>query len=435
MNKLKWVEEPVPVAFMAMEPVPMSQKEVFMKRIGLLSQILIAFVLAIIVGAIVGPKIEVVKPFGDLFLRMIKFIIVPLVLASLVVGVAGTGDIKKIGRMGGITLVYYLLTTAIAVTIGLILANIFSPGKGVNIDASVEKVEPTEAPSIIDTLLNIVPTNPIASLVNGDMLQIIFFAIFLGAAITILGDKAKTVYNFFNEFAEIMYKITAIVMKLAPIGVFGLIAPTVGEYGLSVLLPLMKVILVVYFGCILHAVLVYSTSVKLFANMNPLKFFTGIAPASLVAFSTSSSSGTLPITIKNTEENLGVSRKVSSFVLPLGATINMDGTALYQGICVLFIAQFFGYDLSLVQQLTIVLTATLASIGTAGVPSAGLIMLTMVVTSVGLPVEGIALIAGIDRILDMIRTSLNITGDASAAVVVNAIEENRELKISNDVSV
>ncbi|WP_340499770.1 dicarboxylate/amino acid:cation symporter [Caldifermentibacillus hisashii] len=173
-----------------------------MKRIGLLSQILIAFVLAIIVGAIVGPKIEVVKPFGDLFLRMIKFIIVPLVLASLVVGVAGTGDIKKIGRMGGITLVYYLLTTAIAVTIGLILANIFSPGKGVNIDASVEKVEPTEAPSIIDTLLNIVPTNPIASLVNGDMLQIIFFAIFLGAAITILGDKAKTVYNFFNGFPK-----------------------------------------------------------------------------------------------------------------------------------------------------------------------------------------------------------------------------------------
>ncbi|MGN7299853.1 dicarboxylate/amino acid:cation symporter [Ferdinandcohnia sp. SAFN-114] len=406
-----------------------------MRKIGLLSQILIAFVIAIIVGAIVGPSIEVIRPLGDLFLRMIKFIIVPLVLASLVVGVAGTGDIKKIGRMGGITFFYYILTTAFAVTIGLILANIFSPGKGLNIDSTVDKVEPSEAPGVIDTLLNIIPTNPIASLVNGDMLQIIFFAIFLGLAITILGDKAKTVYNFFDELAEIMYKITGIVMKLAPIGVFGLIAPTVGEYGVSVLLPLLKVIVVVYLGCILHAVITYSTSVKLFANMNPLKFFKGIAPASLVAFSTTSSSGTLPITIKNSEENLGVSRKVSSFVLPLGATINMDGTALYQGVCVLFIAQFFGYDLSFAQQLTIVLTATLASIGTAGVPGAGLIMLTMVVTSVGLPVEGIALIAGIDRILDMIRTSINVTGDASAAVVVNAIEEKRDIKISNQVSV
>ncbi|WP_053363269.1 dicarboxylate/amino acid:cation symporter [Bacillus sp. FJAT-27251] len=406
-----------------------------MKKIGLLTQILIAFVLAIIVGAIVGPSIEVVKPLGDLFLRMIKFIIVPLVLASLVVGVAGTGDIKKIGRMGGITFFYYILTTAFAVTIGLILANLFSPGKGLDIKASLDKADPSEAPGIVDTLLNIIPTNPIASLVEGNMLQIIFFAIFLGLAITMLGDKAKTVYNFFNELAEIMYKITGIVMKLAPIGVFGLIAPTVGEYGVSVLLPLLKVILIVYLGCILHAVLTYSTSVKIFANMNPIKFFKGIAPASLVAFSTTSSSGTLPITIKSTEENLGVSRKVSSFVLPLGATINMDGTALYQGVCVLFIAQFFGYDLSFAQQLTIILTATLASIGTAGVPGAGLIMLTMVVTSVGLPVEGIALIAGIDRILDMIRTSVNVTGDASAAVVVNAIEEKRDIKLSNELSV
>ncbi|MGJ9458053.1 dicarboxylate/amino acid:cation symporter [Oceanobacillus sp. CF4.6] len=405
-----------------------------MKKISLLTQILIAFILAIVVGAIVGPSIEVVKPLGDLFLRMIQFIIVPLVLASLVVGVAGTGDIKKIGRMGGVTFFYYLITTAFAVTIGLSLANIFKPGVGLNITQSTNKVETTEAPGIVDTLLNIVPTNPIVSMVEANMLQIIFFAIFLGLAITMLGDKAKTVYNFFDELAEIMYKITAIVIKLAPIGVFGLIAPIVGEYGASILLPLLKVILIVYAGCILHAVLTYSLFVKYFANMNPWKFLKGIAPASLVAFSTTSSSGTLPITIKSTEENLGVSRKVSSFVLPLGATINMDGTALYQGICVIFIAQFFGYDLTIAQQLMIVLTATLASIGTAGVPGAGLIMLTMVVTSVGLPVEGIALIAGIDRILDMVRTSVNVTGDASAAVVVNALEKKREGKLSNKAS-
>ena len=405
-----------------------------MKKMNLLTQILVAFVLAIIVGVLVGPSVEIVKPLGDLFLRLIKFIIVPLVLASLVVGVAGTGDIKRIGRMGGITFVYYMFTTALAVTIGLILGNLFAPGKGLDIPTATEKVEAAESPSIVDTLLNIVPTNPIQALVEGNMLQIIFFAIFLGLAITMLGDRAKTLYNFFDELAEVMYKITAIVMKFAPIGVFGLIAPVVGKYGLSVLLPLLKVILVVYIGCILHALLTYGISVKAFANMSPLKFFKGIAPASLVSFSTSSSAGTLPITIKSAEENLGVSRKVSSFVLPLGATINMDGTALYQGVCALFVAQFFGIDLSFTQQLTIVLTATLASIGTAGVPGAGLIMLTMVITSVGLPLEGIALIAGIDRILDMIRTSVNVTGDASAAVVVNAIEEKRDVKLSQGVS-
>nr|WP_106781041.1 dicarboxylate/amino acid:cation symporter [Lysinibacillus timonensis] len=406
-----------------------------MKKIGLLSQILIAFVIAIILGVIVGPGIEVVKPLGDLFLRLIKFIIVPLVLASLVVGVAGTGDLKGIGRMGGITFIYYMLTTAVAVTIGIILANIFSPGSGLNLSLSGEKAEPTATPGIVDTFLNIIPTNPLASLVEGNMLQIIFFAIFLGIAITMIGDKAKPVYNFFDGLAEIMYKITNMVMKVAPIGVFGLIAPTVGQYGVSVLLPLIKLILVVYAGCIIHALLVYSFSVKTIAKMNPLTFFKGIAPASLVAFSTSSSSGTLPITIKNTEDNLGVSKKVSSFVLPLGATINMDGTALYQGVCALFIAQFMGVDLSITQQILIVLTATLASIGTAGVPGAGLIMLTMVTTAVGLPLEAVALVAGIDRILDMMRTSLNVTGDASAAVVVNALEEKRELKASNNVSV
>jgi Na+/H+-dicarboxylate symporter len=401
-----------------------------MKRMGLLTQIFIAFILAIVVGVIVGPSIEVVKPLGDLFLRLIQFIIVPLVLASLVVGVAGTGDLKQIGRMGGVTFFYYLLTTAIAIFIGLMLANIFRPGVGVDITQPTGEVEATEAPGVIDTLLNIVPVNPIASMVEGNMLQIIFFAIFLGIAIAMLGSKAQTVYNFFDGLAEMMYKITGMVMKVAPIGVFGLVAPTVGEYGASVLLPLLKVILIVFAGCIIHALLVYSSSVKYFANMNPLKFFKGIAPASLVAFSTTSSSGTLPVTIKSTEENLGVPRKVSSFVLPLGSTINMDGTALYQGVAVIFIAQFFGYDLSFAEQLMIILTATLASIGTAGVPGAGLIMTTMVVTAVGLPLEGIALIAGIDRILDMARTSVNVTGDASAAVVVNALEEKREEKIT-----
>src|SRR5690606_17422700 len=260
-----------------------------MNKIGLLTQIFIAFIIAIIAGVIVGPSIEVVRPLGDLFLNLIKFIIVPLVLSSLVVGVSGTGDIKKIGRMGGITIFYYLATTAIAITIGLGLANIFGPGKGLDIPAATDTAEPAEAPGVVDTLLNIIPTNPLASLVEGNMLQIIFFAIFLGLGITMVGERAKPVYNFFDGLAEIMYKITGIVMKVAPIGVFGLIAPTVGQYGASVLLPLIKVILVVYLGCILHAAVTYGISVKLFAKMNPIKFFKGIAPASLVAFSTTSS--------------------------------------------------------------------------------------------------------------------------------------------------
>ncbi|CAM5784332.1 MULTISPECIES: dicarboxylate/amino acid:cation symporter [Brevibacillus] len=396
---------------------------------NLITQIMVAFAIAIIVGIIAGTSAETVKPLGDLFLRLIKFIIVPLVLASLVTGVSSTGDVRKLGRMGGKTIAYYLVTTALAVILGLIIASLMSPGAGLELKPEEAKVEAKETPGIIDTLLAIIPTNPFAALVQGDMLPIIFFAIFLGIGISLAGEKARTVQLFFEQFAEVMYKITGIVMRFAPIGVFGLVAPIVGKYGLSVLLPLSKVILGVAIGCLLHAAIVYSLSVKLFAGMKPLQFFKGIAPAGMIAFSTSSSSGTLPITIQNVESNLGVSKRVSSFVLPLGATINMDGTALYQGVCALFVAQFYGIDLSFAQLLTIVLTATLASIGTAGVPGAGLIMLTMVLTSVGLPLEGMALIAGVDRILDMFRTSVNVIGDASAAVVVASSEGELEQSV------
>ncbi|WP_340701484.1 dicarboxylate/amino acid:cation symporter [Brevibacillus borstelensis] len=396
---------------------------------NLITQIMVAFAIAIIVGIIAGTSAETVKPLGDLFLRLIKFIIVPLVLASLVTGVSSTGDVRKLGRMGGKTIAYYLVTTALAVILGLIIASLMSPGAGLELKPEEAKVEAKETPGIIDTLLAIIPTNPFAALVQGDMLPIIFFAIFLGIGISLAGEKARTVQLFFEQFAEVMYKITGIVMRFAPIGVFGLVAPIVGKYGLSVLLPLSKVILGVAIGCLLHAAIVYSLSVKLFAGMKPLQFFKGIAPAGMIAFSTSSSSGTLPITIQNVESNLGVSKRVSSFVLPLGATINMDGTALYQGVCALFVAQFYGIDLSFAQLLTIVLTATLASIGTAGVPGAGLIMLTMVLTSVGLPLEGMVLIAGVDRILDMFRTSVNVIGDASAAVVVASSEGELEQSV------
>uniref|UniRef100_UPI00403F83D2 dicarboxylate/amino acid:cation symporter n=1 Tax=Sporosarcina sp. FSL W8-0480 TaxID=2954701 RepID=UPI00403F83D2 len=398
-------------------------------KFNLVTQIFIAFVLAIILGSVFGSSINFLKPFGDLFLRLIKFIIAPLILSTLVVGVASTSNPKALGRIGFKTVSYYLVTTAIAIVIGLAVAFIISPGKGVDVSSEglvAPEAATNEPQSAITTLLNIVPENPFTALSSGNVLQIIFFALFIGLAITLVGEKARPVYAFFEGFAEIMYKVTGIVMKVAPIGILGLLAPVIGQYGLSVLLPLVKVILAVYIACILHAVFVYSTAVKTFSNMNPKAFFKGISPAALVAFSTCSSSGTLPVTIKNTNENLGVPNKISSFVLPLGATVNMDGTAIYQGVAVIFIAQFYSLELSFMQLLTVVLITILASIGTAGVPGAGMVMLAMVLTSVNMPLEGIALIAGIDRILDMMRTTVNVVGDASAAVVVAGTEKGRE---------
>ncbi|REB06486.1 dicarboxylate/amino acid:cation symporter [Sporosarcina sp. BI001-red] len=398
-------------------------------RLNLVTQIFVAFVLAIILGSIFGSKIDFLQPLGDLFLRLIKFVIAPLILSTLVVGVASMSDPKQLGRIGFKTIVYYLSTTAIAIIIGLSVAFLINPGTGVNIstdEGSIPEAAMAEPQSAIDTFLNIVPTNPFEAIATGNILQIIFFALFIGIAITMIGEKAAPVLSFFEGFAEIMYKITGIIMRFAPFGILGLMAPVVGEYGLSVLLPLLKVVLAVYIACIVHALVVYSIAVKTMGKLSPVTFFKGIFPAALVAFSTASSAGTLPVTIKNTTENLGVPKRIASFVLPLGATINMDGTAIYQGVAVVFIAQFFDLQLTFLQLLTVVLTTVLASIGTAGVPGAGMIMLAMVLNSVDMPLEGIALIAGIDRVLDMMRTSVNIVGDASAAVIVAGSE--REVK-------
>lgn len=410
-----------------------------MKKMQLTTKILIGLALGIVVGLLMQGSPELaetyIKPIGTLFLNMIKMIIVPLVFSSLVVGASSIGDPKSLGRIGGKTLAYYLVTTAVAVSIGLLLSTIFKPGIGLSIPVDAT-AEAAEAPSIISTLVNIVPANPLQGLVSGNILQVIAFALFLGVASTGLpGDKARPFTAFFESLAEIMYKLTAFIMLLAPFGVFALIVPVVANYGLDVLMPLSMVILAVYLGCVLHAVITYSTAVKLFAKISPLTFFKGVAPAAVTAFSTTSSAGTLPVTIRSTRENLGVSEKISSFVLPLGATINMDGTALYQGVCALFLAQVYGIDLTMGQMMTIILTATLGSIGTAGVPGAGFIMLTLVLQSVGLPLEGLALIAGIDRILDMARTSVNVVGDASCAVVVAASENEIDLSVASEEAI
>ena len=292
-----------------------------------------------------------------------------------------------------------------------------------------------KAPPLIDTLLALIPTNPVDSLTKGDILQIIVFAIFLGISISLAGEKGKPVAAFFESFSEVMFKMTEIVISFAPIGVFGLMAWVSASYGVDVLISLAKVIGCVYLACLFHMALTMGGGISLFARLNPIKFFKGVASAQTVAFTTTSSSGTLPITTSNTIHNLGVSKPIASFVLPLGATINMDGTAIYQGICAVFVAQAFGIDLTFGNYLTIILTATLASIGTAGVPGAGLIMLSLVLASVNLPLEGIAIIAGIDRILDMARTTVNITGDAMTAVIVAKGEGELDENVYNQPNV
>ncbi len=362
------------------------------------------------------------QPIGALFLNVVKLLIVPLVFSSITVGVCGLGDAKSVGRVGGKTIVFYLLTTAVAVTVGLAAANLFPVGSGMGLTAPpASPAEEAASPDVISTLLNMVPTNPVHALAEGNMLQIIVAALILGGGILIAGERGHPLFRVMESLADVMYALTGAVMKFAPLAVFALIAPVVAEYGPSVLLNLFGVIALVYGACLVHALAVYSTAVFTLGRTSPLRFFKECAPAALFAFSSSSSAATLPFAL-SAAERLGASHPVRSFVLPLGATINMDGTAIYQGVCALFIANAYGIPLSLPQQLTVVLTCTLASIGTAGVPGAGTIMLSMVLSSVGLPVEGVSLVWGVDRVLDMARTTLNVTGDIACSVVVSRTE-------------
>jgi Na+/H+-dicarboxylate symporter len=389
----------------------------FWTGMKLWQQILIGLVAGLVLGMIVGPPVAAIKPIGTIFINLIKMLIVPLIFVSLVCGVTSMHDMHKMGRIAAKTVVIYLLTTAVAISIGLGFGILLQPGAGIDI-AAASSVQAKEAPTLIQTLVGLFPNNPIAAMADGNVLQIIVFAILFGLAINIAGEAGRKIREFFDSLAEVIYKLTSIVISLAPYGVFALMAWVAGTYGLDVLLPLGTVVIAVYLGCIVHAIVVYGGALTLIAKLNPIRYFQGIAEAQAVAFTTTSSSGTLPVTMSCAQKNLGVSRGVSSFVLPLGATINMDGTALYQGVCALFVAQAFGVSLGVGDYVTIILTSTLASIGTAGVPGAGLIMLSLVLTSVGLPLEGVAIIAGIDRILDMARTTLNVTGDGMVSVLV-----------------
>ena len=391
-------------------------------------QIFLSLVLSVIIGLFLGEgSIEFVKlwvaPIGTMFINLIKMMIVPVILCSLIVGMTAMGDMKKLGRIGMKTVAFYLFTTAIAIGIGFVVAGLMHPGVGMALPGeAAPKVK--EAPAIMQVFVAMIPTNPVMSMAKADILPIIIFALFIGAGIiSVGGAKAKLLINIFDAGAEVCYKVINMIMHLAPIGVFCLLLPVVVQNGPSVLLPLLSVIICMAIGSIIHAVCVYSSISGIIGHMSPIKFFRGMTEAILIAFTTCSSAGTLPVNMKNIQEKLGVKRDIASFILPLGATINMDGTALYMGICSLFIANVYGVALTPEQMLLIVLTGTLASIGTAGVPGAGLIMLAMVLQAVQLPMEGLALVAGIDRVLDMFRTTLNITGDAAVAVAIDATEK------------
>ena len=401
------------------------------KKLSLTVKITISLVLGVIAGLLLQSRSDIavnyIKPFGTIYLNLIKMVVVPVVLLSIMQGIISLQDVRKVGSIGVKTVAFYMCTTALAVTLGLLFANILNVGGGYVIATEGLVYEAKEAPSFIDTIVNIFPSNFFQPMASANMLQVIVIAILFGFGIILAGEKGKAAQEFVDSFAEVCFKVMGMILELSPIGVFALICPVVAENGPAVLLPLLKVILVAYVGYICHMILVYSMAVKGFAGMNPVTFFKGMSRPIMFAFSSASSVGTLPFNMEATQK-LGARKSVASFVLPLGATINMDGTAIYQGVCAIFIAEIFGIDLGLSQQLTIILTATLASIGTAGVPGSGMIMLAMVLQSVGLPVEGIALVAGIDRILDMGRTVVNITGDAACTIVVDAWEKKREAK-------
>lgn len=421
----------------------MEKKE--QKKLGLTTKIFVGLIL----GAIVGVFLHYAVPAGNIrddilingvfhvagqgFIRLMQMLVVPLVLCSLVCGSMAIGDTKKLGQVGVRTLLFYLATTALAVAVAISVANVINPGIGLDFESvKVAEVTTAESTSFADTLLNIIPTNPFKALAGGEMLQVIVFALIIGVILAKLGEQAETVAEFFSQFNDIMMEMTMMVMKLAPIGVFCLIAKTFAGIGFDAFIPMLKYMISVLAALMLQCFIVYLGMLKIFTGLNPVIFIKNFFPVMAFAFSTATSNATIPMSIDTLAKKMGVSKKISSFTVPLGATINMDGTAIMQGVAVVFVAQAFGIPLSLTDYLTVIGTATLASIGTAGVPGVGLITLTMVFNSVGLPVEGIALIMGIDRILDMSRTAVNITGDAVCTTIVAKQNNLLDIEVFNN---
>jgi len=399
----------------------MSTKKSFW--LGLPMQMMYGLVLGVVVGTMVSSEFGAtyLQPLGQLFIRLIRMVVVPLVVATLIAGSAGLGNASKIGKIAVKTILFFAVTTAIAVTIGLIVANIMEPGTGLTISVEgLKKAKAAAAPALSKVLLDIVPINPIEAFAKGNMLQVIFFSIFFGFCLSLMGESVRMVTDFFQMVGDVMIRMTNYVMLYAPIGVFGLIAYTVTRHGLSVLLPLGKLILTAFIATVIFVVVTYLPIIKLI-GMKISDYLKGAFEPWLIAFTTCSSAAALAVNLEASRK-MGASKAIASFAIPLGNTINMNGTSIYMGVTAVFAAEVFGIDLTLTQQFQIVLMGVLAAVGTAGVPGAGLIMTTLVFTEVGIPLEAVALIAGIDRILDMIRTSVNVLGDSLTALVVSKSE-------------
>ena len=390
---------------------------------GLAMQMLIGLVLGVIVGMFLDSQFATtyVKPFGDLFIRLIRMVVVPLVFATLVAGAAGISDVSKLGRVAIKTLVIFMVTSAISVIFGLAIANIIDPGVGLTLSTEGLKAAQVKAPSFVQTLLDIVPINPMEAFAKGSILQIIFFAIMFGFCLNFLGEKGKPVYHFFDVVGKLMIHMTQVVMRYAPIGVFALMAVVVSQHGLAVLLPLGKLILSSFIATVLLIVVIYIPIVMFVVRIPIGQYFKGIFEPWLIAFTTCSSAAAMAANLL-AARRLGATNAIASFAVPLGNTINMNGTAVYMGVCAVFAAQIYNLPLSVGDQVIVVITGVLAAIGTAGVPGAGLIMSTLVFTQIGIPLEVIALIAGVDRVLDMIRTSINVVGDSTTALMVTRME-------------
>ena len=413
-----------------------------LKKISLGNWILISMILGLTVGLILNfwvsdPYIKNIVLIdnvfylgGNLFIKLMKMLVVPLVFCSIIVGVTSISDIRKIGAIGGRAIGIYLLTTALAVSLALLIAGVIHPGIGLNMTVLVEPSNVTTNVTITNTILNMVPDNPLNSLANGDMLPVIIFGILVGIILAELKEKTKTINKLFSEGNILMMEMTRIVMKFAPIGVFCLMAKTFATLGIDGIIPLSKYILCIFLALAVQALIVYPSLLVIFTRLNPIKFFKRFFSVMLFAFSSSSSNATIPLNLEKLSE-LGVSRDVSSFTIPLGATINMDGTAIMQGVAVMFAAQAYGIDLGASALITVIFTAVMASIGTAGVPSVGLITLNMVFVSVGLPTDAIGIMMGIDYILDMIRTAVNVTGDAICTIIVAFKNKSIDLDVFN----
>jgi Na+/H+-dicarboxylate symporter len=405
-------------------------------KIKLHWQILIAFILAVLFGYFIPDWVKYISWIGDIFLRALKMVIIPLVFSSIISGVTSMGDGKNLGRLGFKTMMYYLVTSTLAILTGLTMVNLIKPGVGVELGFSKTVEGLTEnTGSVKDIFFRLIPENIIDSMAQGEILPVIFFAILLGFFITKTATKYReTLTNFFDAFFEVMMKVTLFIIKFTPLGIFGIVATEVkrnsGELA-SIAGSLAIYSLTVVAALLIHALVTLPVIVRFIGKAKPYEHLKNMAAPLLTAFSTSSSSATLPLTMEALENNSGVSNKVSSFTLPLGATINMDGTALYECVAAMFIAQAYGVDLTFMQQMLVVVTALLASIGAAGIPMAGLVMMTVVLTAVGLPLEGIGLVLAVDRILDMLRTSVNVWSDSCGAITI-ARSENEVTNVAID---